>query len=89
MHCGGRDGGAGAMGPPPNEGGAGGSGNRRIRPGGCPRRMPVHYSTMGDQEGGEGATATGGGRITGGEEDEVRWRGSRCWWGCGGGGRQW
>ena len=65
-HCGGRDGGAGAMGPTPKEGGAGGSGTRRIRTGGCPCRMPVHYRTMGDQEGGEGATATGGGGSQGG-----------------------
>jgi hypothetical protein len=34
--------------------------------------MPVHDSAMGDQEGREGATATGG--IAGGEEDEGRRR---------------
>ena len=49
------------------------------------RRMPVHYSAMVDREGAEGATVMGGGRITGGGEDEAR--GLRCWWGCGGGER--
>jgi len=47
MHCGGRDGGAGAMGLPPDEGGAGGSSARHVGPGGRPRRMSVHDSAMG------------------------------------------
>jgi hypothetical protein len=29
------------------------------------------------------------GGIAGGKEDKGRWRGRRCWWGCGGGGQQW
>ena len=54
------------MGPPPDEGGAGGSGTRRVGPGGRPRRMLVHDSAMGDREVGEGATATGVGWQGGG-----------------------
>jgi hypothetical protein len=77
-HCGGRDGGAGAMGPPPDEGGAGGSGTRRVGPGGRPRRMPVHAdSAMGDREGGEDATAGGGGGKGGGLTNEPRGGGRR------------
>jgi hypothetical protein len=56
--------------------------------GGHQRRMPVHDIAMGDREGGECATATGGG-VAGGEEDEAKRQGRRCWWGCIGGGRQW
>jgi hypothetical protein len=36
------------------------------REGGHWRRMPVHDGSMGDREGGEGATATGGGGSRGG-----------------------
>jgi hypothetical protein len=59
-HRGGRDGGAGAMGPSPDEVCAGGSGTRRVGPGGRHRHMPVHDGSLGDREGGE-VTATGGG----------------------------
>ena len=47
--------------------------------GGCRRCMPVHDGAMGDREGGEGATATGGRGISGGEEDEAKRRGRRRW----------
>ena len=66
-HRGGRNGGAGAMGPSPNEVWAGGSGTHRVGPGGRHRHMPVHDGALGDQEGGEGATATGGGGRVGGD----------------------
>ena len=51
------------------------------REGGHQRRMPVHDGAMGNLEGGESATSTGGG-LQGGEEDKLRRRGRRCWWGC-------
>ena len=62
MHRGGHDSSAGAMGPSPSEGGAGGSSNHRVGPGGRQCHMPVHDSTMDDREGGEGTTATEGGK---------------------------
>ena len=68
-HRGGRDGGAGAMGPSPDELCAGGSGTRRVGSGGRHRHMPVHDIALGDQEGGEGAAATGGGGDYRGGED--------------------
>jgi hypothetical protein len=60
-HRGGRNGGAGAMGLSPDEVCAGGSGTHRVGSGGLHRHMLVHDGALGDQEGGEGATATGGG----------------------------
>ena len=68
-YCGGRDGGAGALGPSPDEGGTGGSGTRRFGSVGRRRRMLVHDCVTGDQEGGEGSTATGVGGSHGGEEN--------------------
>ena len=68
-HRGGRNGGAGAMGPSLDKVCTGGSGTHCLRPGGRHRHMPVHDGALGDQEGGEGATATeGGGDCRGGEE---------------------
>jgi hypothetical protein len=59
------------MGPPPDEGGAGDSGTRRVGPGEHPRHMTVQDRAMGDREGGEGATATGGDRRGGGGRGEA------------------
>ena len=53
------------------------------------RRMPVHDGAIGDREGGEGATATGGGWSLEVEEDKVRRQGRCRWWGCVGGERPW
>ena len=64
----GLDGGAGAMGPSPEEGGADGSGTHH-GPGGCQPCMPVQDGAMGDRDGGEGTTATEGGVDRRGEEN--------------------
>jgi hypothetical protein len=75
-HHGGRDGGAGAMCPSPDEVCAGGSDTHCVRPGGRHRHMPVHDGALGNREGGEGATATGGGGgLQGGR------RMGTSWWG--------
>ncbi len=81
MHRGGHDSSAGAMGPSPSEGGAGGSSNHPVGPGGRRCHMPVHDGTMDDQEGGEGATATEGGkdRRAGRSVGSRRWQ-RRCQW---------
>ena len=62
MHCDGRDSGVGAMGTP-NEGGLFGSGAFRVGTGRRRRRMTVRDGAVGDQEGGYGTPATGGGTI--------------------------
>ena len=59
-HPGGRDGGAGAMGTP-NEGGSFGNGACRVGAGGRRCRVTIPDGAVGDQEGGYGMTATGGG----------------------------
>jgi hypothetical protein len=60
-HRGGRDSGAGTMGPSPDDVCVGGSGTRRVGLGGRHHHhMPVHDGALGDGVGGEGATATGG-----------------------------
>jgi hypothetical protein len=59
-HCGGRDNGAGDMGPP-NEGGLFGNSACRVGTGGRRCRVTIRDDTVGDQEGGYGTTATGGG----------------------------
>ena len=75
-HHGGRNGGAGAMGPSPDEVCAGGSGTHRVGSGGLHRHMSVHDGALvGDQEGGEGAKATGGGG-----ESQGGGRTGACWW---------
>jgi hypothetical protein len=80
-HRGSRDGGAGAMGPSLNEVCTGGSGNPRVGPGGRHRRMPVHDGALGDQEGGEGATVTGGGGGSQGwRRTGASWHGCHRWW---------
>jgi len=61
MHRSGRGGGTGAMGPSPDEVCAGGSGTHHVGLGGRHCHMPVHDGALGDREGGEDATATGGG----------------------------
>ena len=68
-HRGSCDGGAGAIGPSPDEVCAGGSGTHHFGSGGRHCNMPVHDGALGDQEGGEGATATGGGGDRRGGED--------------------
>jgi len=69
MHCGGRDGGAGAMSPYPDEGGAGGSGTHRVVPEGvdaaCQSKMALwaieraeraQRQRGGEENGGEAAS---------------------------------
>jgi hypothetical protein len=48
-----------------NEVGIGGSNTQHVQTGGHQRHMPVHDSAMADQDGGDGATTTGGGRVAG------------------------
>ncbi len=60
MHRGGHDSSAGTMSVSPAEEGAHRSGNCRVGPGEHQCCMPVHDGAMGDQEGGEGATAMEG-----------------------------
>ena len=71
-HRGGRDSGAGAMCPSPDEVCTGGSGTRRVGPGGRHRHMPVHDGALGDRSRGwrgrdsnRGAGGLQGGRRTG------------------------
>ena len=71
-HCGGQDGGAGAMGPSPEEVCAGGSGTHPVGSRGRHRHMQVHKGALGDPEGGgrRGCDSNRGrGGILGGEED--------------------
>ena len=65
---GGWDGGAKAMGPSPDEMCAGGSGTRRVAPGGCHHHMPVHDGARVNREDRDGMTAMGewGGDCRGG-----------------------
>jgi hypothetical protein len=71
------------MGPSPDEVCAGGSGTCRVGLGGRHHHMPVRDGALGDREGGEGATATGGGGGSqGGRRTGTSWRGChrwRCW----------
>jgi hypothetical protein len=79
-HHGGHDGGAGAVGPSPNKGCVGGSGTRRVGPGGRHRHMPVHDGALGDRESREGVVATGGGGGSqGGRRTGTSWWGRRRW----------
>jgi hypothetical protein len=62
-HCSGHDGTAGAMGLSPNKRCAGVSDTCRVGLEGWQCYMPVYDGAVGDQEGGQGATAKKGGEL--------------------------